>query len=443
MKFFRYRRPSRNSLLGITRIKKQAKKAVGITAAMKPVRWWGNRKRKIKRGLGYYSTAGKLLRLGLPSFMGIRAAKPTLIAPPPRHPRYITSGSPLGVLVTLGAIVAGWVFVVGGCDLKSPTQQVTQPGAEPIAQPVATVAPVSTTAQQATVVFRPTPLSTPAIRIDEADHDLTEPKKPATPRDWTDRTGKFHASAILVGVADGIVQLEKSDQKIAKVPLTKLSDDDYAYLATTGVKAEPRTLTGRIVSITDGDTVTVLDENNKQHKIRLAGIDAPERNQTSGQRSREALAAKIFQKDVRITWRELDKYGRTIGDIYIDDRWINMEMVREGWAWHYLKYSDSKELSAAEATAQRGKLGLWTKSDAEPPWEFRHNEKNKPKPEPVVKAPAPSPKPAPRADPPNNESQDEQASGHTVTGTPTFTGPRGGEYHYSKSGKKVYERHKR
>ena len=196
---------------------------------------------------------------------------------------------------------------------------------------------------------------------------------------------------------------------LVRVPLDKLSDDDFAYLAASGVKAESRTLTGRVISVHDGDTLIVLDEHNQQHKIRLGSIDAPELHQAFGQRAREALSNKVFQKDVRITWREHDKYGRTIGDIYLGDRWINKELVDEGWAWHYRKYSDSAELAKAEAQAQRAKAGLWVKPDAEPPWEYRHNEKTRPKSAPVVRTPAP-----------NRESA-------IVNRTPLYSPPSGGD----------------
>ena len=382
MKFFRYRRPSVNTLLGITRAKKQFKKDIGITAVMKPVRWWGNEKRKVKRDLGYYSPLGKLLRLGIPRFIGVQPARATT-------QRTITKASPLGVLVVIAAIVVAWGGLIGGCDLKS----ANQPIAQPIESPPAALDSVETT-----VAYRPAPIKSPAterLKETEADHDLAEPPKPPTARDWTDRTGKFHTSAVLLGVVEGAVQLQKPN-KIVTVSLDKLSDDDFAYLAASGVKAEPRVLVGRVIRIHDGDTLTLLDENNHQHTIRLASIDAPEYKQAFGQQARESLSKKLFQKDVRIEWSERDKYERTISNIYLDDRWINKEMVQEGWAWHYRKYSDSAELSDAEAAAHKSGIGLWAKSDAVPPWEFRQNEKNKPKPAPIVKTakPAPIEKPA-------------------------------------------------
>ncbi len=81
----------------------------------------------------------------------------------------------------------------------------------------------------------------------------------------------------------------------------------------------------------------------------------------------------MFNKQVSIKWKDKDRYGRVIGDIYLDDRWINKEMVQEGWAWHYRQYSDDEELAESQRTAKAAKVGLWQDSNPIAPWEFRHN----------------------------------------------------------------------
>jgi len=91
-------------------------------------------------------------------------------------------------------------------------------------------------------------------------------------------------------------------------------------------------LAGKVVGVTDGDTITVLDGANTQYKIRLAGIDAPERGQVFGTKSKQALSDKVFGKQVRVDWTEHDRYQRIIGEVYVGDRWINLELVQEGWA---------------------------------------------------------------------------------------------------------------
>lgn len=134
-----------------------------------------------------------------------------------------------------------------------------------------------------------------------------------------------------------------------------------------------KVLVGKVVSIADGDTVTVLDDTNTQHKIRLEGIDAPESNQAYGTKSKRALAEKVFQKSVRIRWLKADRYRRILGQLFVDDRWINKEMVAEGWAWHYKQYSSDDDLAGAEVAARKAKLGLWSDPKPVPPWDFRHN----------------------------------------------------------------------
>ena len=132
-------------------------------------------------------------------------------------------------------------------------------------------------------------------------------------------------------------------------------------------------IVGRVVGVTDGDTITVLDADHRQHKIRLEGIDAPESHQAFGTQSKNALSKKIFGKSVSVAWEEKDRYARTLGAVYLDDRWINKEMVEEGWAWHYVEYSDDEDLSSAEQTARAARVGLWVDPRPIAPWDFRHN----------------------------------------------------------------------
>lgn len=128
---------------------------------------------------------------------------------------------------------------------------------------------------------------------------------------------------------------------------------------------------GKVVSITDGDTITVLDADKVQHKIRLQGIDAPEKKQAFGTKSKDALSEKIGEREVLIAWKDKDRYERVLGEVYLGKRHINTEMVREGWAWHYKQYSKSTELAEAEDSAREKRLGLWADKEPIPPWEFR------------------------------------------------------------------------
>jgi endonuclease YncB( thermonuclease family) len=136
-------------------------------------------------------------------------------------------------------------------------------------------------------------------------------------------------------------------------------------------------LTGKVVSIADGDTVTILN-NNQQTKIRLAEIDTPEKNQPYGQKAKKALSDFIFGKTVRIEIDTIDRYGRTIGTIFLNDLNINKEMVKAGHAWVYVKYAKDKTLFALEKNAKENQLGLWALPEGEriAPWQWRRGKRS-------------------------------------------------------------------
>jgi len=129
---------------------------------------------------------------------------------------------------------------------------------------------------------------------------------------------------------------------------------------------------GRVVKVADGDTLTILDAANAQHKIRLYGIDAPESRQAFGQKSKQHLSSLVFGKDVRVTYRSRDKYGRILGTIYVDGLDVNLEMIRAGLAWHYKRYDKNPAYAAAESEARSAKRGLWSDPNPTPPEQFRH-----------------------------------------------------------------------
>jgi endonuclease YncB( thermonuclease family) len=130
-------------------------------------------------------------------------------------------------------------------------------------------------------------------------------------------------------------------------------------------------LVGQVVKIADGDTLTVLDRAHVQHKIRLAGIDAPEKAQAFGTQARSALAAKVFRQTVRVEITDTDRYHREVGRVFCSGRFINAAMVRDGFAWRYPQFDKRGEFSTAEADARRHRRGLWADSHPIPPWEFR------------------------------------------------------------------------
>ena len=113
-----------------------------------------------------------------------------------------------------------------------------------------------------------------------------------------------------------------------------------------------------MVRIADGDTLTVLVDR-MQVKVRLSEIDAPERGQDFSQRSRQALADLVFGKEVSIETHEKNRYVRVIGDVFVGGKPVNEVMVREGWAWNFVKYSKSPRLSQLEREARAERRGLW------------------------------------------------------------------------------------
>lgn len=131
-------------------------------------------------------------------------------------------------------------------------------------------------------------------------------------------------------------------------------------------------LSGTVVGIADGDTITLLDSSNHQYKIRLTEIDTPEKGQPWGNRAKDALAQKVFSQEVTVVSSGNDRYGRVLGRIYLGDRDINREMVAEGHAWVYRQYMTDESLLEDENQARESQSGLWgIEQQAVPPWEWR------------------------------------------------------------------------
>jgi endonuclease YncB( thermonuclease family) len=136
------------------------------------------------------------------------------------------------------------------------------------------------------------------------------------------------------------------------------------------------TIIGHVVAIADGDTFTLLTEGNVQVKVRLHGIDAPEKRQDFGKRAKQELSTLIYGREVRVTDKGRDRYGRTIGLVYVGQLNINEEMLRRGMAWHYLKYDHDASWDELERTARESHLGLWSQLSPLAPWEWRAMKRN-------------------------------------------------------------------
>lgn len=144
----------------------------------------------------------------------------------------------------------------------------------------------------------------------------------------------------------------------------------------TSIAVAATTLIGRVVGVTDGDTITVLVDQ-QQVRVRLTEIDTPEKAQPWGTRANQALSEKVFGKTVEVRSEGTDRYGRTLGRVYVDGRDVNREMVREGNAWVYRQYMKDESLLTDEEYARVNGLGLWSLPEAQqvPPWEWRHGGK--------------------------------------------------------------------
>ena len=135
---------------------------------------------------------------------------------------------------------------------------------------------------------------------------------------------------------------------------------------------ETTSITGTVVSIADGDTFTMLTENKRQVKIRLHGIDCPERNQDFGQVAKKYLSTLVFGKPVKVMNKGKDQYGRTIGIVFdSQNNCINEEMLKSGLAWHYTRYDRNPQWQEMENEARQNKLGLWSQPNSTPPWKWR------------------------------------------------------------------------
>ncbi len=173
-----------------------------------------------------------------------------------------------------------------------------------------------------------------------------------------------------------------------------------------------------VVGISDGDTITVLDSRKTQHKIRLAGIDAPEKGQDFGNNSKEHLSDLLYKKVVNIPDNKLDRYGRTVSRVFVGRTDASLEMIKAGMAWHFKKYQHEQSLedrlsyNNAELEAKKAKVGLWSNGGAKRPEDFRSE---------------------------SRLMTGAENSGDCPCGYASYcTGPRGGQYCLNPNGKKNY-----
>ena len=159
----------------------------------------------------------------------------------------------------------------------------------------------------------------------------------------------------------------------------------FAALIAAMVFAMPvfaESISGRIVAVADGDTLTLLDRSFVEHKIRLSGIDAPEKKQAFGQRAKAKLSANAYGLQAEADCLKTDRYGRNICVVRVNGRDVGLEQIRAGMAWWYRQYARDQTLQEqrvyedAEEQAKSAKRGLWIDKEPIPPWEWRRTSKN-------------------------------------------------------------------
>lgn len=142
-------------------------------------------------------------------------------------------------------------------------------------------------------------------------------------------------------------------------------------------QAQVAAITGRVVAVADGDTFTLLVNGKRQLKIRLHGIDCPEKKQDFGQVAKDFTSKQVFGKTVTVKPTDTDRYGRTIAIVLLADQIsLNELLLKNGLAWHYLQYDKNPNWNKLEQSARKKKIGLWRQPNAVAPWTFRHNKQN-------------------------------------------------------------------
>jgi len=130
-------------------------------------------------------------------------------------------------------------------------------------------------------------------------------------------------------------------------------------------------LTGKVISVKDGDSLELLDAENTIHDIRLAHVDCPEKKQAFGKRAKIFTANFCFGEEVTVLPTDKDRYGRIVGVVMVGRKELNLALIQEGMGWHFKQYSKKEAYATAENKARRKKKGLWSQRNPIAPWEYR------------------------------------------------------------------------
>jgi endonuclease YncB( thermonuclease family) len=136
-----------------------------------------------------------------------------------------------------------------------------------------------------------------------------------------------------------------------------------------------KTITGKVIKVSDGDTFTLQVDKNTIYKVRINEIDCPEKKQAFGTKATKFTNDLIYGKYVKVEYDKFDRYGRILGTVKINNKNVSEELIKNGLAWHYYQYSKSKYLSDLENEARLKKINIWSDKKSIAPWEYRKNKK--------------------------------------------------------------------
>lgn len=162
----------------------------------------------------------------------------------------------------------------------------------------------------------------------------------------------------------------QSSCRIGRFVLLAAQTLTLALFTAALAAADVSVFAGRVVAVYDGDTIGVL-RDGKEVRIRLEGIDCPERGQPFSKVAKHAASELVFNKLVVVEPKELDRYGRLVARVSVNGLDLSTQLVRRGLAWHFKRYSNDPALAAEEETAKRARHGLWIEPKPIPPWDWR------------------------------------------------------------------------
>jgi endonuclease YncB( thermonuclease family) len=134
---------------------------------------------------------------------------------------------------------------------------------------------------------------------------------------------------------------------------------------------------GKVIVVINGDTVKFLNNYHQQFEVRLEGVDAPELDQQHGAKAKEALAGMVLGKEIVLGKTGVDRYGRVLGFVLLGPVDVGLQMLEDGWAWHFKKYNSNSKYRFAEERAKAAHLGLWKSDNVVPPWDYRDTQRRK------------------------------------------------------------------